>query len=265
MRAYRAPSEEQHPRVPNVFSTLKPFAIRLVLRIILVARHKKHALATAHPLTLTQIVHVVSTSSTPITDSRLVVFPRSGHVEPSPIVDFGHVAKSCGETKETAKDVLLLGLEALAQPADAFPLLKSAVGGLLFLTKQIELVPSEKEQILDIFAQIDGFAASLVRAIPDATALSPAYEAAIQALAKDIQAESLDVEAIVRQHSVAHFLRAKRHSGQLDQLMRCLDQADKSFNRTMLPTVEIRVLEIRECVLPLREVHRLARIGEYFF
>ena len=47
---------------------------------------------------------------------------------------------------------------------------------------RIQLVSSNKEQVLEVYAQIDVFVASLVRAIPDATKLSPAHEAAIRAL-----------------------------------------------------------------------------------
>ena len=38
-----------------------------------------------------------------------------------------------------AKDALVLVLEGIVQSSDAFPPLKSAVGGLLFLTTQIEV------------------------------------------------------------------------------------------------------------------------------
>ena len=49
---------------------------------------------------------------------------------------------------------------------------------------RVQLVSSNREQITEIYGQIDAFAASLVRAIPDATKLSPAHEAAILALAE---------------------------------------------------------------------------------
>lgn len=39
----------------------------------------------------------------------------------------------------TVKDTLVLSLEALAQSSDAFPPLKSAVGGLLFFVAQAEV------------------------------------------------------------------------------------------------------------------------------
>ncbi|VDC01471.1 unnamed protein product [Peniophora sp. CBMAI 1063] len=253
--------------MPAVLSTLKPFAVRLVPRVLLVAKRKRHTLAVAPP-THIGTESVASATSTPMPSSNSCSIVRKAlrYVEAHTTGGDGYVAQSRGERKAMAKDVLLLSLEALAQSADAFPPLKSAVGGLLFLTTQIELVSSNKEQISKIYAQIDAFAASLVRAIPDATALSPAHEAAIRALAEDIQAVSLDIEAIARQRPVKHLFCAKRHSGQLVQLMKRLDQADKSFTRTLLSTVESKVSEIHESVLPLRdEVHRLARIGKYFF
>ncbi|KZV70147.1 hypothetical protein PENSPDRAFT_456275 [Peniophora sp. CONT] len=117
------------------------------------------------PLALTVTDPIIVASSVDATSAR------------SPL----HRVKASGAI---AKDALLLSLEGLAQSADAFPPLKSAVGGLLFIVTQIELVSNNKGQIHDIYVQIDGFAESLVRAVPDITLLSPAAKEAIFALAK---------------------------------------------------------------------------------
>ncbi|KZV70142.1 hypothetical protein PENSPDRAFT_685780 [Peniophora sp. CONT] len=130
---------------------------------------------------------------------------------------------------EVAKDALLFSLQALSESADAFPPLKSTVCGLLFLARQVELMDSNKASIVDIYAQIDAFASSLVHAIPDATSLSPAHEIAICALANDLNTVCADLEDIKRQRPILCFLRAKRHSGDLQELMRRLDRADASF------------------------------------
>ena len=45
-------------------------------------------------------------------------------------------------------------------------------------------VSNNKAQVCEIYAQIDGIADSLVRAVPDVTVLSPEAQEAIQALAK---------------------------------------------------------------------------------
>ncbi|VDC01470.1 unnamed protein product [Peniophora sp. CBMAI 1063] len=239
--------------MPNILSALKPLSTRLPPRILLLAKRKRHALAAAPSSARPETGSVASSSPTvPRLDNGLTVVMAPDRVEVRATKSTSALERSsrCGGI---AKDVLLLSLEALAQSADAFPPLKSAVGGLLFLTTQIELVSGNKQQILDIYAQIDAFAASLVHAIPDATRLSPAHEAAIRTLAENIQAVSSDVELIARQRPIARFLRAKHHSARLEQLMKRLDQADKSFTRTMLSTVEIKVSEIHECVLPLRD------------
>ena len=45
-------------------------------------------------------------------------------------------------------------------------------------------VSNNKAQVCEIYAQIDGIADSLERAVPDVTVLTPATQEAIQALAK---------------------------------------------------------------------------------
>ena len=111
----------------------------------------------------------------------------------------------------------------------------------------MQLASGNKEQVLEIYAQIDRFAESLVRAIPDVFCISPAHAAALEGLAtyvcprflplvktdpgcrRDVDAVTLEMEAIVRQRPVLRFLRAKRHSGQLAQLMQKLSWAHDSF------------------------------------
>ena len=104
-------------------------------------------------------------------------------------------------------------------------------------------------------------------------------------MCRDLNAVSTDVKAMVRQRRTLRFLRARQHSAQLVQLLKRLDWADQSFTvsilsfnvnrvalsstylqRTMLSSVDMKASEILETVLPLRdEVHRLTRIGRYFF
>ncbi|KZV70160.1 hypothetical protein PENSPDRAFT_456648 [Peniophora sp. CONT] len=165
-----------------------------------------------------------------------------------------------------AKDALLFSLKALAQSADAFPPLKSAVGGLLFVANQIELVSSNKAQIGEIYAQIDAFAAALVRAVPDATALSPALEAAIRALADDVEAVCVDIQPITHQRWAVRFLRAKRHDRQLQDLARRLEQAKNTFLITISTSTEMKTTQILAGVQPLRgELHRLFRLQARLF
>ena len=110
-----------------------------------------------------------------------------------------------------------------------------------------------KEQVSEIYAQIDRFAESLVRAIPDVLSISPAQAAALDALAeyvcprflllvaadpgccRDVDAVTLEMEVIVRQRPVLRFLRAKRHSGQLAQLQQKLSWAYDSFMVCLRP------------------------------
>ncbi|KZV70158.1 hypothetical protein PENSPDRAFT_685794 [Peniophora sp. CONT] len=171
------------------------------------------------------------------------------------------------KARAITKDALFFSLEALAQSADAFPPLKSAVCGLLFFASQVELVSGNKAQISDIYAQIDAFAESLVRAIPDATALSPALEAAIEALANDVKAVCSDIKAIERPRWYIQFLRAKQNSAELQGLARRLHLANESFTRTVLTSAETKTTQILGSVQLLREdiYMMFRRVRNFFF
>ena len=56
-------------------------------------------------------------------------------------VDTGSTRVTRSVSLGATQEVLLLGLEALAESADAFPPLKSAVCGLLFFVKQADVSP----------------------------------------------------------------------------------------------------------------------------
>ncbi|VDB96224.1 unnamed protein product [Peniophora sp. CBMAI 1063] len=176
-------------------------------------------------------------------------------------------SKRPSRARRTAKDVLLLSLDALSESSDVFPPLKSVVGGLRFFVVRAELISDNKDQVRAIYAQIGSFAESLVRAIPDVTALSPAHKAAIEALAQHLSAICTDLEMVVKKRSLAlRFLRAKRDSAQIQDLSKRLDQAHSAFTRTMLSSMHITTTQILDCVQPMRvEVHRLYRLGLLFF
>ncbi|KZV70141.1 hypothetical protein PENSPDRAFT_651787, partial [Peniophora sp. CONT] len=171
-------------------------------------------------------------------------------------------------SRSVTKDTLLFGLEALSESADAFGPLKSVVGGLLFFAKQADLVSGNKEQISDVYVQIDAMVASLARAIPDVTELSPVAKEAIRTLAEDIHAVCTDMEGVSRQRWSMRFIRARQHSDRLDSLVKRLNKADACFMRTIATSTEMKSTQILACVQPLREeVHRLLIQGrrEFFF
>ncbi|KZV70162.1 hypothetical protein PENSPDRAFT_734955 [Peniophora sp. CONT] len=242
--------------MPNniVFRRLRA-AARVAPRALLLIRPKRRTppVESAPATSRDSDAVVPSTSSTSITT---VVDPVSAVT-----VLAAAVARKPEQTplivmrtsRDAAKDILILSLEALSESADAFPPLKSAVGGLLYFTKRVELVSGNKEQIGEIYAQIDAFAASLVRAIPDATVLSPAHEAAILSLAEDINAVCVDMEVIARQRLFWRFLRAKPHSAQLQRMMKCLKRADRSFTRTILAGVDVQTSRTLAAVQSTRE------------
>ena len=181
--------------MPHVFEAYKRLATRLMPRVLLAMKLNKLATGAKNTPSFAPAASLAKIEQHLAFSSQRTSPPHNAQ---------GDV--QCSTSRSTVggmtKDVLLLGLEALAQSADVFPPLKSAVGGLLFFTAQIgvscttriqspslsdihlQLVSGNKELVNDIYAQIDSFADSLARAIPDATVLSPAHEAAIRALAE---------------------------------------------------------------------------------
>ena len=113
--------------MPIVFSTLKRPIARLAPRFTLIPRRNKHLISSTQASAATGVA-VDGSTIVPASHSMNIVSP--GVV--------GHDSQESGSAKKIGKDVLLLGLDALAQSADAFPPLKSAVCGLLFFVNQAD-------------------------------------------------------------------------------------------------------------------------------
>ncbi|KZV70138.1 hypothetical protein PENSPDRAFT_752825 [Peniophora sp. CONT] len=171
-------------------------------------------------------------------------------------------SRSRTRSRELAKETLLLGLQGLLASADAFPPLKSAVGGLLFFVDQIELASDNKTQVLNIYANISTIASSLARAIPDGTELSRAHEAALSALTSEIQLLCTSLEGIAheRKRPIKRFICAKRHRAQLEEIGQRLNNGDASFMRTMISSAEATGAKVLSC---LQEKHHIS--GATFF
>ena len=69
---------------------------------------------------------------------------KTGVISMNHEVDTGSTQVTRSVSLGATKEVLLLGLEALAESADAFPPLKSAVCGLLFFVKQADVSPQTR-------------------------------------------------------------------------------------------------------------------------
>ncbi|VDB96247.1 unnamed protein product [Peniophora sp. CBMAI 1063] len=154
------------------------------------------------------------------------------------IAETTDVAPSNRKSREVAKEALLLLLQGLVASADAFPPLKSAVGGLSFVVDQ--LVSSNKTQVLDVYARIRIIAESIARAMPVDDTPSPAHEAALRALTSEIEAVCITLRDITheRKHFVKRYICAKLHRAQLQDIVRRLDNADAAFMRTMTSSAE---------------------------
>ncbi|KZV68399.1 hypothetical protein PENSPDRAFT_17573 [Peniophora sp. CONT] len=164
-----------------------------------------------------------------------------------------------------AKDTLLFTLEAIAQSSDAFPPLKGAAGGLLFLVTCADLASGNKKQIRDMYKRVDGLADSLKRGMMDGGLISDTHQEAISALAKyvrleprripfnringrrDIAALNKDLEDIVaeRKSRFKRYFSARRHREELQDVVWQLDNARANYPTavaTLNATTNARVL-----------------------
>ena len=114
--------------MPNVFSTLKRPLARVQLRTLLASRRNRHSIASVQAPAAGDVGFDGSAAI-------LATRPKTGTLSGKGTFDL----QASGTARSITKDVVLLGLDALAQSADAFPPLKSAVCGLLFLTTHIEV------------------------------------------------------------------------------------------------------------------------------
>lgn len=125
--------------MPNniVFRRLRAAARVAPRALLLIRLNRRTTPVEPAPATFGDSDAVVpSTSSTAVTHvvNPLAAVLTAGAREP----DRMHLG-SMRISREAAKDILVLSLEALSESADVFPPLKSVVGGLLYFTKRVEV------------------------------------------------------------------------------------------------------------------------------
>ena len=119
------------PRLLGCLRTRLQLAPRTLLAVMRPRNGRIVATESAPAISVSSSTAVVSAVSTPGPHDKPARF-RFG-LRPVPRLR---------TSREVAKDTLLLGLQALAESADAFPPLKSTVCGLLFFVKQVDVSAS---------------------------------------------------------------------------------------------------------------------------
>ncbi|KAI0319549.1 hypothetical protein OF83DRAFT_1082190 [Amylostereum chailletii] len=169
-------------------------------------------------------------------------------------------------TARLTSDTLLCGLEALKESSDAFPPLKSAVCGIMFIVNHAKKSKANKAAVEGIYRRIDEIQDSLVRAVPDVGDLSPAQQRAIEAFDGAVQLVCKEMESMFKQGRLSRFVRAGKHNDKLGEFARRLGDADATFTsspeRTLLQSIDVKANHVEVKVARIEDrveqgLHRL--------
>ncbi|KAJ7811200.1 hypothetical protein B0H14DRAFT_2860451 [Mycena olivaceomarginata] len=138
-------------------------------------------------------------------------------------------------------DIALTSLTALLESADAFPPLKSAVGGVLALWNTVERVKTSKEKAKALSRRAYEVLEALTDAVPDPLNISPSMLMSIQRLQFLIEACNAMAPLTKRRR----LLSLNRDEATLELFNRRLDESFQTFTITGLTRVETQLLAIK--------------------
>ncbi|VDC01468.1 unnamed protein product [Peniophora sp. CBMAI 1063] len=247
--------------MPKVLNATKRLAGRVLPRTLLAMKHNPRALATANGTSQDNSVNRL----TPVAVLKTYPANRGPTKVKAALGNVLRKLKPSRASRMVAQDATRLGLEGIAQSADAFPPLKSAIGGLLFLWAQAELVSSNKERADGLRVLLGRFL-EVLRRTGQSTSISPGHKAALEVLAKDVDSVSSKMEKLVGKRRLSRILYAKRASADLAQLVKQLKEAHNSFTMAMLSNLGNTTSDTLDAIQLLqKDVHRLSRLGGFFF
>ncbi|KAJ7055327.1 hypothetical protein C8F01DRAFT_1160198 [Mycena amicta] len=147
-------------------------------------------------------------------------------------------------------DILWTSLTALQQSSDAFPPLKSAVGGVVALCTIAERAKHSKSDARDIALRTKEFLDVVAEAVPDPTAISPSMLKSIERFTVLLTEIRHRLEPIVRASSVSRIVRLNRNERTLAGIKAQLDDA----YRDLVAASALRV-EVQQTKIALQQTH----------
>jgi len=172
------------------------------------------------------------------------------------------------QRKHTAKDggklgVALLILEGVHSAADAFPPLKSASGGALYIAKLVRSFRSNQRQWREFGIFVGGSVASVTQSSPDVC--KEMLVKRLEELDRTVQGICKRIDEIRMKSTVARLLTFMKDPDQIRDMRNELDSALQLFQLRLLITAEddinrilaqIRELDIKEHVAYLKSIDR---------
>ncbi|KAJ7782590.1 hypothetical protein B0H14DRAFT_2959725 [Mycena olivaceomarginata] len=139
-------------------------------------------------------------------------------------------------------DIALTSLTALLESADAFPPLKSAVGGVLALWNTVERVKTSKEKAKALSRRAYKVLEALTDAVPDPSNISPSMLMSIQCF-DSVLIEACNAMAPLTKRR--RLLSLNRDEATLELFNRRLDESFQTFTIAGLTRVETQLLAIK--------------------
>ncbi|KAJ7055363.1 hypothetical protein C8F01DRAFT_1234776 [Mycena amicta] len=144
----------------------------------------------------------------------------------------------------TLPDILWTSLTALKESSDAFPPLKSAVGGVVALCNIAERAKHSKSDARDIAFRTKEVLDLVAEAVPDPTVISPPMLKSIQRFTVLLEEIRRRLEPIVRASSVSRIVRLNRNERTLAGIKAQLDDAYRDFVAASALRVEVQQTKI---------------------
>ncbi|KAJ7878734.1 hypothetical protein B0H14DRAFT_2710702 [Mycena olivaceomarginata] len=139
-------------------------------------------------------------------------------------------------------DIALTSLTALLESADAFPPLKSAVGGVLALWSTVERVKTSKEKAKALSRRAYEVLEALTDAVPDPLNISSSMLMSIQRF-DNVLIEACNAMAPLTKRR--RLLSLNRDEATLELFNRRLDESFQTFTIAGLTRVETQLLAIK--------------------
>ncbi|KAJ6632306.1 hypothetical protein B0H10DRAFT_2206678 [Mycena sp. CBHHK59/15] len=176
-------------------------------------------------------------------------FPLRGKRRPPP--SSGAVkSNSFVVSRHTLPDVLWTSLIALQESADAFPPLKSAVGGVIALWDIAKRAKYSKSDAQDIARRTKTILDVIADAVPDGSNIPPRMLESIERftmLLDDIQCR---METIVLSSRISHVVHLNKNERALQGIRTQLDEAYRDFR-----VASSLRLEVHQAYLTVQQTH----------
>ncbi|KAJ7461222.1 hypothetical protein FB451DRAFT_1371445 [Mycena latifolia] len=162
-------------------------------------------------------------------------FPSRARKKPSPT----HNPHSTN-TRNALSDVLWTSLLALEQSADAFPPLKSAVGGVKALCDIAERAKHSKADAHDIALRTKAILDVIAEAVPDGSAIPLPMLESIERFTVLLEEIRGSIETIALTGVKSRLLHLNRNEGTIKAIKERLDDAYRDFVAACMLRVEVQ-------------------------